>query len=110
MQHGRFDFQKVVRDHVFANAGHGFAAGHKPLTRVFVGHQIYIALAVFQLLVMHSMKLIGQGAQAFGQQAHGMRVHRQLTRFSFKQSPLCGHDVAQIPVFERFVHRFAHFF
>ena len=56
------------------------------------------------------MKLVGQGAQAFGQQAHSLRVHRQLARFGFKQAPLGGHNVAQIPVFEGFVNRFTHFF
>ena len=110
VQHGRFNFQKVVRHHVVANAGHGFAAGHKPLTRVFVGHEVHIALAVLQLLVVDPMKLVGQGAQAFSQQAHSLRVHRQLARFGFKQAPLGGHDVAQIPMLKGFVNRFAHFF
>ena len=70
VQHGCFDFQKSVRDHEIAQGADGFAAGHKAAAGALVGHQIDVALAVLDFLVMHAVELVRHGSQAFGQQAH----------------------------------------
>ncbi|MNL84487.1 hypothetical protein D3C87_2124680 [compost metagenome] len=46
------------------------------------------------------MELVGQGAQALGQEAQAGHLDRQLARFGLHQRALGTHDVAQIPMFE----------
>ncbi len=110
VQHGCFHFQEVVAHHEFAQSTHGLAACHKALTRVHIGHQVHIALAVLGFLVGHAVELVGHGAQAFGQQANASGVDRQLTGLGFEQRAFGRHDVAQIPVLERGVQVHTHVF
>ena len=110
VKHRRFDFQKLVGHHELAQAAHRLAARHKTLARRLVGDQVHIALAVFDFLVGHAMKLVRQRAQAFGDEAQAGGVDRQLACFGFEQRAFSGHDVAQVPVFEGVVQVFAHAF
>ena len=110
VQHGRFDFQKLVGHHELAQGAHSLAARHKTLARGLVGDQVHIALAVFDFLVGHAVKLVGQRAQALGDQAQAGGMDRQLACFGFEQRAFSGHDVAQVPVFEGVVQFFAHAF
>jgi hypothetical protein len=64
-------------------------------------------LAVFDFLVGHAVKLVGQRAQAFGDQADAGGVNRQLAGFGFEQRAGGGHDVAQVPVLEGLMDVFA---
>ena len=110
VKHRRFDFQKLVGHHELAQAAHRLAARHKTLARGFVGDQVHVALAVFDFLVGHTMKLVRQRSQAFGDQAQARGMDRQLAGFGFEQRAFSGHDVAQVPVFEGVVQFFAHAF
>ena len=109
VQHGCFDFQKTVADHELSNTTDRFAARHKTFACVLVGHQVHIALAVFDFLVVHAVEFVGHGAQAFGQQANLGHMDRQFTRSGFEQSALGADDVTQVPVLEFVVHVFANF-
>jgi hypothetical protein len=73
-----------------------------------VHDQVDVALAVLQLLVLHAVELVGQRAQALGQQAHRRGVDRQLAGLGLEQMALGGHDVAQVPVLEGRVGVLAH--
>ena len=108
VQHGRFDFQKAVLDHEFANAAHGLAADHKAFAGGFVGHQVHIALAVLHFLVGDAVELVGHGAQALGEHADAGGVDRQLARAGFEQVAFDADDVAQVPVLEQGVEVFSH--
>ena len=110
VKHRRFDLQKLVGHHELAQAAHRLAARHKTLARGFVCDQVHIALAVFDFLVGHAMKLVGQRSQALSDQAQAGGVDRQLACFGFEQRAFGGHDVAQVPVFEGVVQVFAHAF
>ena len=66
-------------------------------------------MAVFDFLVMHAVELVGHRPQALGQQAHDGGVDRELAGFGFENPTFCGHDVAQVPMLEIFVERFADF-
>ena len=57
-------------DHEIAKTADGFAAGSETFARIFVHHQINIALTVLDFLVGHAVELVGHGAQALGQHAH----------------------------------------
>ena len=107
VQHRRFDLQEAVADHVVADAGQGLAAGDETAARGLVGHQVHIALAVLDFLVVHAVELVGQRAQALGDQAHAVGVDGQLTGARFEQHPFGRDDVAQVPVFEGGVLRLA---
>ena len=100
VQHGRFDFKEIVLHHEVADAADGFAARHETLACGFIGDQVDVALAVFDFLVMHAVEFVGQGTQAFGQQAQFSDMHRQLAGFGFEHMADCADEVAQVPVFE----------
>ena len=70
VQHGRFNFQKVVRHHELAHTTDSLAARREALAGGLVHHQVDIALAVLDLLVGNAMELVWHRTQAFGQQAH----------------------------------------
>ena len=109
VQHGRFNFQKAMAHHVLADAADRFAARHKAFARAFIGHQVDVALAVFDFLVVHTVELVGHGAQAFGQQANLGHMDRQLAGAGFEQAPFGADDVTQVPVLEVVVDVFANF-
>ena len=103
VQHGRLHLQKLVRHHELADAADRLAAGREALAGVFVHHQIDVALAVLDFLVVDAVKLVRHRAQAFGQQAYGGGVNRQLAGFGLENGAFGSHDVAQVPVFEAVV-------
>ena len=108
MEHGCFNFQEVVLHHEVTNSAHCFAARHKTGARTLVHHQIHIALAVLNLLVIDAMKLVRHGPQTLGEHADAARMNRQLARTGFKQLTLAGNDVAEVPVLEISIEFFAH--
>ena len=57
-------------DHEVANATDSFAARRKAFARVFVHHQVNIALTVFDFLIGYTMELVGHRAQALGEHAN----------------------------------------
>ena len=61
-------------DHEVAKATDSFATGHEAFARIFVHHQINIALTVFDFLIGHAVELVGHGTQALGQHAHARSV------------------------------------
>ena len=98
-----------MRDHEVAQGADSFAARHKAAAGALVGHQVDVALAVFDFLVVHAVELVWHGTQAFGQQTHDGGVDGEFTGFGFENPTFCGHDVAQVPVLEIFVERLADF-
>ena len=98
MQHGCFNFQEVVLHHEVSNSAHRFAARYKTGARSLVHHQIHVALAVFDFLVVDAMKLVRHGPQTLGEHADAGGVNRQFAHTGFKQLALAGNDVAEIPV------------
>jgi hypothetical protein len=70
VQHRRLDLQEAVLDHEVADRADRLAARHEARARVLVGDQVDVALAVLLLLVGHAVELVGQRAQALGQQPH----------------------------------------
>ena len=107
VQHGRFNFQKVVGHHEFPQGADSPAARHEALANRFVGDQVDITLAVFDFLVSHAVEFVGQRPQAFGDQANVRGVNRQFACLGFKQRACGRHDIAQVPVLERAMHIFA---
>ena len=73
VQHRRFDLEEVVLDHELANRRHRLAAREEARARVLVGDQVDVALPVLLLLIGHAVELVGQRAQALGEQAQGDR-------------------------------------
>jgi ribosomal protein L7/L12 len=71
VQHRRLHLQEAVLDHEAADRADRLAARHEARARgILVGDQVDVALAVLLLLVGHAVELVGQRAQALGQQAH----------------------------------------
>ena len=108
MQHRCFNFQEVVLHHEVSNPTHCFAARHKTGARSLVHHQIHIALAIFDFLVIDAMKLVRHGSQTLGQHADAGGVYGQLTHTGFKQLALASNDVAEIPVLKVCIKIFVH--
>ncbi|MEN9467451.1 MAG: hypothetical protein RL081_1452 [Pseudomonadota bacterium] len=69
VEHGGFHFQKTVLHHELTQTTHGFAAGYKTPACVLIGHQVDVALAVLDFLVIDAVKLVRHGPQALGEQA-----------------------------------------
>jgi hypothetical protein len=85
VQHGRFHLQEAVLHHELADAGDRLAARHEALARLLVGHQVDIALAVLDFLVVDAVELVGQRAQALGDQAHLVGVDGELAHLGLEQ-------------------------
>ncbi|MNV24790.1 hypothetical protein D3C71_1158650 [compost metagenome] len=54
------------------------------------------------------MELVGQRAQALGEQAQAGHLDRQLARLGLHQRAFGAHDIAQVPVLEGGIQVFAH--
>ncbi len=108
VQHRRLYLQEVMGDHEFTHTTDSPAACRKARAGITVCDQINVTLAVFDLLISDPVKLIGQRAQALGQQPHAVGVDGQLPRAGFKQNTLSGDDVTEIPMFEGLVTVLAH--
>ena len=108
VQHRCFHFQKTVLDHELAHAADGAAACHKALAGLLIGDEVYIALAVFELLIGHAVEFIGQRAQALGHQPYAFGVDRELAGLGLEQGAAGGDDVAQVPMLEGLVGAFAY--
>jgi hypothetical protein len=69
--------------------------------RRLVGDQVDVALAVLLLGVGETVELVGQRAQALGEEAQPLHVDRQLAGLGLEQRPLGADDVAEVEVLER---------
>jgi len=78
-------------------------AGREAVACRFVGDQVDVALAVLLLLVAHAVELVGQRAQALGQEAQGRDANRQLAGLGLEERALGTEDVAEGPALERVV-------
>ena len=107
VQHGCFDFEEVVRHHKFTQRAHCLAARLEAAAGGLIRDQVHITLAVLLFLVCHAVELVGQRAQALGQQAQRRDLDRQLSGLGLEGRALGTNDVAQVPVFERRVQLFA---
>jgi hypothetical protein len=97
---------KTVGHHELAQRAHGLAARLEALARGLVGDQVDIALAVLLLLVGHAVELVGQRAQALGEQPKPAHLDRQLAGLGLHQRAFGTQDVAQVVVLERRVGLF----
>ncbi len=73
------------------------------MTRLFVGDQIQIALAIANFLILQAVKFIRQRAQGFGQQAQLGAVDREFAGLRFEQLAAGGDDIAEVPFLKLFV-------
>ena len=103
VQHRRFHLQETVPYHEVPDAAHRLAARHKTLAGELVGHQVNVALAVLDLLVMHAMKFVRHRAQALDEQAHLRGMDRQFTGTGAEHVSPHTDDIAEVPVLEVFV-------
>ena len=69
MQHRRFHFQEVVGQHEIANGGNRLRTLDKALTRFCIDHQIHIAAAIAEFLILQALVLVGHRPKALGHQA-----------------------------------------
>jgi hypothetical protein len=70
---------------------------------VLVGDQVDIALPVLLLLVGHAVELVGQRAQALGQEPQHGHTDRELAGPRLEERAFGADDVAQVAVLERVV-------
>ncbi len=73
------------------------------MTRLFVGDQIQIALAIANFLILQAVEFIRQRAQGFGQQAQLGAVDREFAGLRFEQLAAGGDDIAEVPFLKLFV-------
>jgi len=107
MQHRRLHFHEVVFLHEATDRRHRGGTGLEGAARFFVHDQIDVTLAVLGFLVGKTVKLVGQRAQRFGQQAQGRDFDRQLAGFGLEQRAFGPQDVAQVKMLECFMRGIA---
>jgi hypothetical protein len=101
VQHRRLHLEEAVLDHEAADGATALLRAHEARARGFVGDQVDVALAVLLFLVGHAVELVGQRAQALGEQAHaGWPCTESSPVLVLEQRALAAEDVAQVPVLE----------
>src|SRR5690606_18917416 len=100
MQHGRLHFKELILQHKCTDSRHYFTARYECRTSVFRNNKINITLAIFDLLILQSMKLLRERSQRLGQQSQVAHLDRQFTGLSLKQNTVGGHYITQIPLLE----------
>ena len=96
MQHRRLDFEIAARDEMAAQRGDDPAAPAQGLAALRVHDQIEVALAVAQLDIGETVKLLGQRAQGLGQDGEGGGVDRQLAARGAAHQPFDADQIADV--------------
>ncbi len=103
LHHRGFDFHKATSHHELAHGGEDLRTDTERMTRLFVGDQIQIALAIANFLILQAVEFIRQRAQGFGQQAQLGAVDREFAGLRFEQLAAGGDDIAEVPFLKLFV-------
>ncbi len=83
LHHRGFDFHKAASNHELTHGGEDLRTDTERMTRLFVGDQIQITLAIADFLILQAVEFIRQRAQSFGQQTQLGAVNGEFAGLRF---------------------------
>ena len=100
VQDGRLHLEVAVILHKATDGGHDLEALRERVLDLGVHYQVDVALAIARLLVSQAVELLGQGAQALGQQFEGLDRHGELAALRAHHGADDADPVAYVEVLE----------
>ena len=107
MKHRRLDFHEAVLDHEASDRRERLAARCEARARGLVGDEVDVALPVLVFGAGQAVELVGQGAQALGEEPQRLHLHRQLAGLGLEEQPFGADDVAEVEMLEKAIRLLA---